>query len=171
LPAGREVPTEMKLRTIQTQGYYDIAAEQNIPNFAAAVRHLEWSLVSDAFGDSLDTSDQRNKAVQKYITDNNYQSHGSQGDYYYIGAASAVFNSVERQALTWDNDPSLPTPAYYGAKNIRTYLANLYYDIYEIHDMATGQDEENWELDEVPLGSVCLQVEYTVELSAKWVSN
>lgn len=36
LPGGREIEVEIKLRTIQTQGLYNISKEQNIPNFSVS---------------------------------------------------------------------------------------------------------------------------------------
>lgn len=38
LPSGREVSVDLKLRTIQTQGSYDIDAEQGIPVISSGGR-------------------------------------------------------------------------------------------------------------------------------------
>ena len=49
LPGGKEIAVEIKLRTIQTQGTYNIAAEQNIPNFTLLDTDYYWKYVSDTF--------------------------------------------------------------------------------------------------------------------------
>lgn len=171
LPASKSVPVQLKLRTIQTQGTYDIKKEQNIPDFTAAARHLEWGLLEESYGDALDSVVNRTAAAVKYRTDNNYTDHGSLGDYWTIDRNSPELRSMERGFLTWMNDPDLPVPGWVGAINERKYSAILCYDIYEIHDMSTGPDEDDWERDEVPIGTVELIVEYKVKLVARWVND
>lgn len=173
LPSGREVAADLKLRPIQTQGRYDIKKEQNVPDFAAAARHLEWFLFSETYGEGLDTATARSQAAQKYISDTGYQPHGTQGDYWYIGAGGAKFKSITRLSPTWQTDTTIPKPGAQGQKNIRKYKARLTYDIYEIHDMSQGPEPElqDWELDEIPIGEASATVEYQVILYSKWVTD
>lgn len=170
LPSGNSVPVSLTLRTIQTHGVYDIEKEQNIPNFAAALRHLEWRQKSDTYGEALNTIQARAAAANRYKTATNYQPHGTQGDYYCVEAGSAIFTSMARLLPTWQTDATVPQPTTAGQKLIRKYNARIYYDIYEIHDMGS-QDYEDWELDELPLGTSYADVEYTVELVAVWVND
>lgn len=171
LPSGREVSTDLKLRTIQTQGKYDIKKEQNVPDFATAARHLEWFLYSETYGEALNTLGVRTEAVRKYQQNTGYQSHGTEGDYWYIGANSAIFKSITRLSPTWQTDTTIPTAGAQGQKNIRKYKALLTYDIFEIHDMSFQDGPEDWELDETPIGEVSVTVEYQVVLYSKWVND
>lgn len=170
LPSGSSVPVSLTLRTIQTHGVYDIEKEQNVPNFAAALRHLNWRQMSDTYSTDLNTIQARTAAANRFITANNYQPHGTQGDYYYVEAGSAIFTGMERLLPTWQTDSTMPQPTSAGQNLIRKYNARIYYDIYEIHDMGS-QDYEDWELDELPLGTSYADVEYTVELVAVWVTD
>ena len=169
LPASKNVPVDLKLRTIQTQGIYDITSEQNVPNFSVAGRHLEWRLKSETYGDNLNTPDARREAARKYCETTGYQPSGNSGDYYLVDIRSAILISISR-SLTWQNDESVPTPASPGMRNFRKYKAILMYEIFEVHDMG-NYDFDDWELDEIPLGSVSIEVEYDVELVARWVMD
>lgn len=171
LPSGRSVAVDLKLRTIQPHGKYNIKKEQNIPDFSAASRHLEWTLKSDGYTTALDTYEVRQQAATNYINAHQYEPHGTTGDYWYIGSAGAICRGSARLAPTWQSDTTLPTPTTSGQSNTRKYQARLTYDIYEIHDMATGPEEEDWELDETPIGQATATVEYTVELVARWVAD
>lgn len=171
LPSGREVSADLKLRTMQTQGTYDIKKEQNVPDFAAAARHLEWFLYSETYGEALNTLGVRTEAARKYREDTGYQSHGTEGDYWYVGASGAVFKSIIRLSPTWQTDNTIPVAGAQGQRNTRKYKALLTYDIFETHDMAQNPDEENWELGEKPIGQVTVPVEYQVVLYSKWVND
>ncbi len=171
LPSGKFVSVDFKLRTIQTQGVYDIKEEQNIPDFSASTRHLEWRLLGDNFGEALDTMDAKRQAVNNYISCYDYQPHGSEGDYWYIGTNGVKLRSIERLQPTWDNDPSLLAPTSINQKLTRKYRAKLTYDIYEIHDMSFQDGEEDYELDETPLGIEEATVEYTVVIAPQWVAD
>lgn len=171
LPSGREVTADLKLRAMQTQGTYDIKKEQNVPDFAAAARHLEWFLYSETYGEGLNTAGVRAEAARKYKDVTGYQEHGTTGDYWYIAASSAMFKSMTRLSPTWETDTTKPQPTSPGAKNIRKYNALLTYDIFEIHDLAQGPDEEDWEFDETPIGQITVTVSYQVVLYSKWVND
>lgn len=171
LPSGREVSADLRLRTIQTQGRYDIKKEQNVPDFAAAARHLEWFLYSETYGEQLNTATARAEAAKKYKADTGYREHGTEGDYWYIGANSAVFKKIARLTPIWQGDSTIPAPGMQGQKNIRKYKALLTYDIYEIHDMSYQDGPDDWERDETPIGETSVTVEYQVVLYSKWVND
>ncbi|MDE6276989.1 MAG: hypothetical protein K2M06_02670 [Muribaculaceae bacterium] len=171
LPSGKSVPVSATLRTIQTHGNYDIEKEQNIPAFAAALRHLEWRQKSETFGEGLDTELTRLAAANRYVQDNDYQPHGTTGDYYYIGAKGAVYSKALKLMPIWQSDDTVPKPTSAGQKLTRLYKARIYYDIYEIHDMSFNEGDEDWELDELPLGTSYADAEYSVEIVAVWVSD
>lgn len=172
LPTGKEIQADLKLRTISTHGDYNIIAEQNVPDFSAASRHLEWFLKTETYSeDMLQVTANKVEAARKYRTDTGYQAHGVEGDYYDVTAAGAVPVSITRSGLTWQTDSTKPTPTAAGARNIRKYNALLKYDIFEVHDMSYQDGPEDWELDEVALGQVTITVEYTVELVARWVND
>ena len=167
LPSGSSVPVSLTLRTIQTHGVYDIEKEQNVPNFAAAARHLEWRFNSETYGEHLNTTQARAAAANRFVTVNDYQPHGVQGDYDCVEANSAILASMERLLPTWQTDDSLPQPVNIGQKLTRKYNVRIYYDIYEIHDMGY----EDWELDELSIGTSYADVDYTVEFVAVWVND
>ena len=170
LPTGKEIQTDLTLRTISTHGNYNIKQEQNVPDFSAAARHLEWFLKSETYSDAMLTViDNKVAAARKYRTDTGYQAHGVEGDYYDVTAAGAVPKSIARATLTWQTDTTKPKPSAPGARNLRKYNALLTYDIYEVHDMSYQDGPEDWELDELPMGEVTITVEYSVELVARWV--
>ncbi len=168
-PGIHKLNAEMKLRTITTHGDYDIHAEQNIPDFAAAARHLEWAVNADGFTDAmLDDMDNRKAAAKEYIRNSGYTPHGDRGDWYDVTADSAVPVSIYRSGVTWDTDAELIRPGKPGAKLLREYMATLIYDIFELHDLGE-QGEEDWEWSENPIGRVNISVKYQVELIARWV--
>lgn len=171
LPSGRDVSVDLKLRTIQTHGNYNINEEQNIPEFSAGARHLEWKLLEDDYGDNLDTWQAKNQAANNYISCYEYHPHGTDGDYWYVGPAGAVLKSMSRLQPTWEDDKSLPRPNNIYHKLTRTYKARLIYDIYEIHDMTVQGGSEDYELSEEPLGIDEASVEYTVVLVPYWVAD
>ena len=171
LPSGRDVPVDLRLRTIQTQGIYDIKKEQNVPDFAVAARHLEWRLKSETYGTSLNTLEIRAAAAAKYCEDTDYQPHGTAGDYYYVGSDGMIFKSMTRTVLTWQQDTTIPEPVVPGQRNRRKYKASIAYIVFEIHDMSLQDEFEDWELEDEPLGEVSVSVEYDVELVARWVND
>lgn len=175
LPSGRHVATDLKLRTVQTHGNYDISKEQSIPDFSAATRHLEWRVLSDSFGtdgSGLDSQQAKQQAADNYISCNDYRPHGSEGDYYYVGARGAMFVSAQKMYPTWLADSTLPKPQSIQHKLTRTYKATLTYNIFEIHDLTHQGDEyEDWELSEEPIGQDEALVDYTVVLVPYWVND
>lgn len=170
LPAGKNVEVALRLRTIQTQGSYNIDAEQNIPNFSAGSRHLQWHEPVSYFGDALDTATARNKAARDFIDANGYEPHGTTELWYYIDQRSAVVKSMIK--LTgWESDTTIPKPSDINQKLTRYYMALLVYDIYEIRDMTIQGEDPDWELDEVSLGEVEVTVQYPVVLIPEWVGD
>lgn len=168
LPAGKEVIADLKLRTIQPMGIYDIDAEQNVPDFAAAARKIVWALHSETFSSALNTDALRQKVLTQYIALTGYNPRGSEGDIYKLGLESIVFRYMVRVAPTWETDDSLTPPITNGLMTQRTYKAQLTYDIYEIHDMSTSTDPDNWELCADPIDQMKIETEYTAYLYSKF---
>lgn len=164
LPSGCEMDVDLKLRTLQTQGRYDIATEQNVPDFGAGRRHLEWQLVSETYGEGLDTLQSRGAAIDKYAKESGYQSHGENGDYYRLGVA--VMKDMRRYGASWPDS----RPTSYNLRMSPVYQAVLVYDIYEVHKLNTGPEYEDWELGN-KLGRVEVIVDYSMELVAKFVAD
>lgn len=171
LPSGRNMSVDMKLRTLQPHGVYNIIKEQNIPDFSAGTRHLEWRLLADNYGDNLNNDAARRLAANNYISYADYQPHGTEGDYWLINMRSAVFVSMSRVQPTWENDTTIPAPTSINQKLTRKYKARLIYDIFEIHDMTLQDGPEDYELDELPIGQEEAIVEYTVVIAPKWVAD
>lgn len=170
LPAGDWVPATLKLRTIQTQGDYDIVAEQGIPEFAVGSRHLEWRLLGETFGNELNTLEVKQAAAAAYILRSGYTSHGQEGDYYCIDARSMVLNHISRGATTWQNDPDKPSLTNIYQKVTKFYKARIYYDVYEVHDMTAQGASEDWELFDV-VGTYSVEVQYKVVIAPIWVMD
>lgn len=172
LPTGKDIRADLKLRTISTHGNYNIKTEQNVPDFSAAARHLEWFLKSETFSEDMLTAiANKVEAARKYRNDNNYQPHGVEGDFYDVTAAGAIPKSITRAYPTWQTDTTKPTPGAPENLNTRKYKALLTYEIYEVHDMSYQGGPEDYELDKTPLGEVTITVEYTVQLIARWVND
>ncbi len=171
IPSGKNVSVEMKLRTIQTQGEYDIMKEQNVPDFAAAARHLEWRLKTETYGPGLDTAPIRASAVEKYTEESGYTPHGTQGDYYCLGGDGMIMKSITRGIPVWQTDTSLIKPTGAGQRIMRKYNAFITYDVYEIHDLGYDGVAERWELSDDPIGEVTVSVEYDVTLVARLVTD
>ncbi|WP_289299675.1 hypothetical protein [Duncaniella muris] len=172
LPASTDMPVDLKLRTISTHGEYNIKDEQNVPEFSAATRHLEWFLKSETYSeDLLHVTANKQAAADKYKAATGYTPHGTEGDWWTVNVNSAVPVSIARTGLTWQTDDSKPIPVTHGVRYNRKYKALLTYEIFEIHDLSYYDGPEDWELDEVALGSVSIEVEYSVELVARWVND
>lgn len=172
LPATTAIAADIKLRTMQTHGDYDIKKEQNIPDFSIALRHLEWRFVSETFGDSLDTIQSRQKALEQYIRNSGYKEHGAPGDRWYLSLESVSINRIVRLDPTWATDKTMPQP-YSGGKLSRSYRARLFYDIREIHD-PTPEGSDDIDLSYVTekiIGTASVQVNYTVNLKAALVPD
>lgn len=167
LPAPTAIYADLKLRTMQTHGVYDIKAEQNIPDFSIAFRHLEWRLESETFGDSLDTPGTRQRAIERFKENTGYQEHGRPGDWWYISIKSVSLNRIVRLDPTWATDKTMPQP-YSGGKLSRSYRARLFYDIREVHD-PTPEGSVDTDLSYVTekiIGTESVQVDYKVNLKA-----
>lgn len=170
LPAGNHLDARIKLRTLVTQGRYNISKEQNIPQFNAGARRLAWVLKTETFGQIDPTSAElRAEAARIYCDATAYEPHGTEGDWYEVSAGSAVPDSVKRHSLTWETDTSLIKPTYAGLTLSKTYQAICRYMIYELHDMSVQDGPEDYELLEPALAPINILVPYTVELVAKWV--
>ncbi len=171
LPSGRTMSVDMKLRTIQPHGKYDIKKEQRIPDFSVSMRHIEWDFVSETYGVGLNTFEVRKLAAQKYINDTNYSPHGGAGDYWYIDAGSVQFKSICKVLPTWDIDTTLPTVKYTGQQISKFYKAELIYNVFESHDLSLGPEEENRVQFAQLLAEVSVMVDYEVKLQSVWVND
>lgn len=160
LPAGRYVETTATLRPIMPLGTYDIEAEQNIADFSAAARRLYWAYVSDNLQTVLNSSVTAARAINAWLTANeDYQAPDR-----YTEAGAAVLATYEYTGYTWDTDPANKADAYWsGAQRIKKYTCLAKYDIFEVTTNDDGEKEQGQEL-----GTIAIEVEYTVNLVGKW---
>lgn len=170
LPSGRNISVNLDARTLDVQGQYDILAEQGIPGFIIGSRKLGWRLVSETFGDNLNTPQKQTEAANKFKETTGYQPSGIEGDYWCIDRRGAVLSAVVRKFPYWESDPTLAAPSSVGLKLTRNYKAVLTYVIYEVHDMTVQDDDgTDWELNETPLGYMSVEADYTVSLRSVWI--
>lgn len=166
LPAGRVVPVSLKLRTIQTQGEYNITGEQAVPEFTVGTKGLAWRVLSETFGPAMNTDSARMKAAAEFIDHIDYHSRSYGSEWWFVAGDSAVLADYRRNDLTWQNDPTIPEPTHITQKLTRKYTATLLYDMYELY---TWQDNTEAPERESYLGRQAVEVEYSVTLVPKWV--
>ncbi len=169
LPARRDVPVELKLHTIMTQGEYDIEDEQKIPPFSSSGRRLVYKLQSETFGMDLLNDPEAKRMAVEYFRNMGYHDHGTVGDSWYIGVSSLMPIDVERIQPVWESDSRIPEPAMPGQTLGRYYKARARYHVFEIHDMTLQDGPENIELSPNPIGIAVIEIEYKVVLKAVWV--
>lgn len=174
LPAGREIEVEFNLRPLMPQGSYNIIKEQKIPAFSIANKKLVWQVDSETFDTAGEDGASRLKAAKKYIELSGYTAHGDVGDPYCVDGRSAVVDYRTRVS-TWETDSTLTPPYMFGQTlSKRTYKAEIHYLIFEVLDFSRGPEDDerdNWMLSKTPLADVALEVEYTVNLIARWVDK
>lgn len=169
LPARNEVAATIKVRSLLPVGSYDIASEQNIPDFSVGARRLVWRVVSDGFESQKTSYENKSLAARRFITLYRYSEHGSSSDWFYVDEKSAILQTADRVNPTWENDSSLPLPVGYGQKLVKEYSAIATYDIHEIHDLTGGPDEpRREEIMEASIGSVTITIKYQITLVADW---
>ena len=140
-----------------------------MPDFVHGDTGLVFVLVSDSYDPEALAEAGKLPAVAQFIRETGYETSGTPGDYRLVDTRSLKLVSVRRLQPTWESDPRLPVPTYYGQKNLRDYQAEVTYEVYEVHDMAAGPTEpEDWELEDTPVGTVSVRLEYRVELRAVW---
>lgn len=164
LPSANPLSIDVKMRTLTTQGHYDIVKEQNIPDFSVAQRHLEFRLIATTYTDVENVIENKQRGVNLFVRQTNYKSHGVPGDNWYIGAGGLQFVSKSTCGMTWHSDKRL-VPYSINDRRSMTYNANVTYDVYEIHDMG----EAGYEISSNRIGQVIVPVKYTVTLQAVWV--
>ena len=159
------VPFTAKLRTLTTQGSYDIKKEQNVPDFAVAQRHLEFRLAATNFKEIENDFGHKERAVSLFIRQTGYQSSGTQDDNRYVGVGGLEFVKKVTVGTTWRTDSRLVP---YSIKDRRTmsYNANITYDVYELHEVDGVIERE-----ETPLGQVVVPATYNVTVQAVWVMD
>lgn len=168
LPSGRLVPVDMKLFPIQTQGYYDIKAEQNVPEFSIANRHLEWYLVTDNFSAELDTKEVRGMAADLYIDTSGYAPHTVDKVFWKIDWRGISLNSYTRLRPYWTEDTRIQAPTVYRQEVTMHYKARFIYDVYELTETDV---DPFYRLAGEPVGQVPVDVDYTITLRARWVND
>lgn len=174
LPDGRDVATVVSLRSLACQGDYDIDKEQNIPDFSAAARHLEWSVVDDGFIGIGSAQDLKNGAVANFRANSGYVGHGvSQYDYWDIDSETTVIRTAGRYPQVWQNDPLLPEPSLPGETVSRKYDAWVVYDIFEGHFIEDPDSGRRKLLSKsvAPVGWWQMDAVYSVRLVAQWVDD
>lgn len=164
LGSARELSVDLTLRTIQTQGVYNIDAEQGIPDVSTSMYHLEWRLRSDKFSRNLDTPAVRSIAVAEFKEASGYEDHGPWGNRHSINSNTLTLVNMERLQPTWRTDPTLPAP-YLNGKLQREYLARLYYEVHELIDPTPeGSDDDLSYIGTEVIGTVAVDVCYKVQL-------
>lgn len=163
LPGGKEIEVEIRLRTIQTQGNYNITTEQNIPNFTLLDTNYYWKYSSDTLQTVYNSTESKNAAIRAWEKANpDYQAPNI-----YTWPGLAVPVSVQKTGLTWDSDPYNADGTCYtaGLTRTRQYQARATYQIWELYDVSEG-DQENFETEpgEIPLGEITITITYSVTL-------
>ena len=175
LPAGRLVDVEFTLRPLMTQGVYNILKEQNVPTFSIADKRLAWEVESDTYEECGEDAVSRLAAVAEFKKLSGYVDHGTLGEYYCVDARSVVVVDRTRLYPTWVTDSRLQAPKMFGQQNgPRKYNAQVRYNIYEVLDYSRGPEDDErdkWMLSASPLADVVLEVEYSVNLIARWVDR
>lgn len=174
LPAGRDIDVEFTLRPLMPQGDFNILKEQNVPAFSIANKKLVWQVDYETFATAGGDAASRLIAANKYIEISGYTVHGEIGEYYCVDGRSSVV--VDRIRLTsWETDPTLQAPYMYGQTiSNRKYRAEIHYNIFEVLDFSRGPEEDerdNWMLSNVPMAEIVIEVDYTVNLVARWVDK
>lgn len=167
LPGAQIMSAAVTLRTAMPgRGYTD--EELGVPNFAAAIRRLQWRLLADNCGENLDTLTTRTAAANDYVEVTEYTPHGTTGDYYRVGNDCLRLKSVEK-LTSWERDRTLPEPTDIANKLTRTYAARLFYDVYEAHDTLSDDGTEETIYSDDPIGVACWDVDYTAIIAPRWV--
>lgn len=167
------VSATYKLRVLAAQGSYDIAAEQNVPAIVHGARRLQWFLKSETFEGIEELQENLAAAAAAYVKESGYRprdnSTGPEDrhfDEWCVDFHGAEPVSATRDALRWDNDPTVPPCLYVGRKLDRTYQAVATYRIYETHYI---NGRASWEVLPALLGTVKITVQYKVTIVARWV--
>jgi hypothetical protein len=171
LPSGRLTPVALSLRSISTQGDYDIDEEQGIPAFSTT-RRLAWFFLSDDLDAVLASTESREAALAEFKASSGYEPHGTDGDYWYVDLPGVLGVSIAPAGATWDTDDGLQKPVEAGRQATKTYQAAAVYDIYEIHDLTTDRESPGpFYLSDRPIGSVTITVDYHVVIVTRWVAS
>lgn len=170
VPSPGKIPATLRLRVINTRGSYDIGAEQSVPDLSAGARTLCYTFVSDDMAASAAAID-RAAVARDWIRSSGYRPHGSTGDAWYVDASAVEFIDAVPGLTTWSNDSTLPRPFEAGRELRRSYRGVAHFDIYELHDLTHGPDEDpDIERSEVPLARVSVEFAYTVRLLSAFTS-
>ena len=183
LPSMKDIDVDMVLRTFQTQGEYDIEAEQNIPNFHV-IRKLEWKIKEmDDLKSMYEgptylelASDQSNFGVAWWNADGTVRFTPEPG-YHVVLKKRENYILVEGALSMDDRDlvgiqqispvpgENISPPGHAGQRNIKDdYVARFFYDIFEIKD---GSQE----MKKYPSGYATIDTEYMATLVGRYVPD
>lgn len=161
LPARVEAATDIKLRTLCTQGNYDIAREQGIPNFDPANYRLEWVYSGDTMIDALNSLESRDTAYRKWC-DNNPGVDPPFGPALAVDRVDPL--TIQPSGMTWVTDPKYQSPP----KNAGVIHNPAYKAVATFRLRAT----DDWEAAHPGIDlSVSVQLDYTAKMCAKWVQH
>lgn len=172
LPTGASAKVTLKARTIQTQGDYDIDAEQAVHSMPPTRRALRLNLVSDGFEQIIDLTPFKALAAEMWVAENNYRPRRDEDRGWFKVDERGVepVGVPTRYGLTWQEDRHIPTPYYVGQYIRVEYQAELTFDIYEVG----GPDETMTETaagstrQPEPIGRQSIVVPYEVAWEAEW---
>lgn len=172
LPSPGVVAVDFSLRPLFTSGSYNLAAEQNIPDFEPGTRTSRWCYQSNNIRAVCQSDESRARAIALF-RERNPQWRDPEGGNPVISCTTRFMKAVE-SGLVWYSDPANTGEAVVGKVRSCVYQAIAYYDIYRIRQRAVPSDQgiafEDY-VEDKPFDSVTIQVSYTVELIGKWVQN
>ena len=175
LPAGRKIPVEMTLRTIMTQGDYDIKREQNIPDFSISQRNLEW--VYDKSEIELDdrmfdTPLLRRRAVEKWLAEHpDYTptpSPDGPGMQTVLAPWSALYTTLSVSDDCYQIPDGIPAPTSDTQRMTVTKQAIVRFEIYELYADNIDSDQPDIAVLR-KLGYVQIEANYEAVFRAAWI--
>ena len=166
LPSDKTVSAEIKLRTISTQGNYDIDSERNIPVLSAfdpVSYHLKWELESSDIDSVTAAAGGTGVALSEW-----YRQHpelmtqvaGPEWEPF-----RAVKLSVSLLLPTWETDPANKDIMWEGQRKYKTYHCSAVYSICPVI-FNDADNPADYDLNS-PVGTVSLKLKYGVCLVAK----
>ena len=184
LPSDKEVDVDITLRSIQTQGEYDIDAEQNIPDFHV-IRTLAWkikemdNLRAKYEGSGLEMANTQSDANVTWWNLDDTRGFSPEPGYHAVVKCRENYTWVEGAVSSSDKDTvgiqqisplpeedyRLSTPQYVGQRYTRNdYDARFHYDIFEAKD---GSNQ----LKSAPSGKATVDISYKAVLVARFVPD
>lgn len=169
--AGGAVNADLKVRTIQTAGDYDIGAERKIPAFAAVFRHVEWRVKWSTRDNVCRYAATLDLALRSFAA-TGYTPPSPDAEYEYaVNRSSPVLLSTSVAA--GDNpadDTSLPPVREAGQRFEKDYPVSYTYAVYLVRSARYAQPPI-WRRTGSPLGEVTVDSSYRVQFVARWVTD